>query len=362
MANKTRQNYFHPEIIETWVDNGDGTYSLEVALASGGGGGGPATIADGADVTQGAKADAAATTDTGTFTLVALFKRLLQKFTTQFPAALGGTTSANSFPVTLATDGQFVTNTGAVTETAPATDTASSGLNGRLQRVAQRLTSIIAFFGLTNNNAAPAATNIGVLAGLANAAPPTLSEGNQVLGSLNLRGDLRVIAAGHVPAAPTCTFTRGANTTAYTIGDEVGTAGTAPTSVTVARLNGGTGVVLGAQVVYSSYAAVIPQLVVMLFSATVTLAGDNAQLNLSDADAALCIGMIPLTASQSGQYSAGAPVAAGNTIFVGAPTGPIEYVAGASVQTIFAALITLNAFTPIANSETAILTLRVENN
>lgn len=33
---------------------------------------------------------------------------------------------------------------GAVTETAPATDIASSGLNGRLQRVAQRLTSLIA--------------------------------------------------------------------------------------------------------------------------------------------------------------------------------------------------------------------------
>jgi len=40
----------------------------------------------------------------------------------------------------------LATNTlvGAVTETAPATDTASSGLNGRLQRVAQRLTSLIA--------------------------------------------------------------------------------------------------------------------------------------------------------------------------------------------------------------------------
>lgn len=33
---------------------------------------------------------------------------------------------------------------GAVTEAAPATDTASSGLNGRLQRIAQRLTSMIA--------------------------------------------------------------------------------------------------------------------------------------------------------------------------------------------------------------------------
>lgn len=35
---------------------------------------------------------------------------------------------------------------GAVTETAPGTDTASSGLNGRLQRIAQRITSLIALF------------------------------------------------------------------------------------------------------------------------------------------------------------------------------------------------------------------------
>lgn len=36
---------------------------------------------------------------------------------------------------------------GALTETAPATDTASSGLSGRLQRVAQRLTSLIGLIG-----------------------------------------------------------------------------------------------------------------------------------------------------------------------------------------------------------------------
>lgn len=38
---------------------------------------------------------------------------------------------------------------GAVTETAPATDTASSGLNGRLQRIAQRLTTLLAVFPTT---------------------------------------------------------------------------------------------------------------------------------------------------------------------------------------------------------------------
>lgn len=39
------------------------------------------------------------------------------------------------------------TKIGSVTETAPASDTASSGLNGRLQRIAQRITSLIAALG-----------------------------------------------------------------------------------------------------------------------------------------------------------------------------------------------------------------------
>lgn len=53
-----------------------------------------------------------------------------------------------STPVTsVASETTLVANgvlSGAVTEVAPATDTASSGLNGRLQRIAQRLTSLIA--------------------------------------------------------------------------------------------------------------------------------------------------------------------------------------------------------------------------
>lgn len=48
----------------------------------------------------GAQADAAATTDTGTFSLIALVKRLLGKL----PASLGIKTSAASLPVVLASD------------------------------------------------------------------------------------------------------------------------------------------------------------------------------------------------------------------------------------------------------------------
>jgi hypothetical protein len=64
----------------------------------------------------------------------------------KLPATLGQKADASSLAVTLSTEG--TAQLGSLTETAPATDTASSGLNGRLQRIAQRLTSLIAFFRL----------------------------------------------------------------------------------------------------------------------------------------------------------------------------------------------------------------------
>lgn len=49
---------------------------------------------------------------------------------------------------------------------------------------------------LTNNNAPPAADNIGALVAVANAAAPTLNEGDQVLLSVDLAGNLRTNASG----------------------------------------------------------------------------------------------------------------------------------------------------------------------
>ena len=57
-----------------------------------------------------------------------------------FPTYNNGASSASVLRFTIANDS---TPIGALTETAPATDTASSGLNGRLQRIAQRLTTLI---------------------------------------------------------------------------------------------------------------------------------------------------------------------------------------------------------------------------
>lgn len=61
------------------------------------------------------------------------------------PAAITGF-ALEATLVTRLTESDFDTKTGALTEVAPASDTASSGLNGRLQRIAQRITSLIALF------------------------------------------------------------------------------------------------------------------------------------------------------------------------------------------------------------------------
>ena len=69
----------------------------------------------------------------------------------------GQATSANSAPVVLSTSQETIlsnidTDLGTTSETAPASDTATSGLNGRLQRVAQRLTSLIALLPASLGN------------------------------------------------------------------------------------------------------------------------------------------------------------------------------------------------------------------
>lgn len=60
---------------------------------------------------------------------------------------------------------------------------------------------------LTNNNAAPGSDNLGVLGSIANAAAPSWSEGNLVALSTNLAGALRVILPGTSVVSGTGTFT-----------------------------------------------------------------------------------------------------------------------------------------------------------
>lgn len=59
--------------------------------------------------------------------------------------------------------------------------------------VTQGTTPWVVAGGKTNNSAAPGATNVGALVGVANVAAPTYIEGNQVLSSLDLAGNTRVV-------------------------------------------------------------------------------------------------------------------------------------------------------------------------
>lgn len=112
--------------------------------------------------------ESAPASDTSSSGLNGRLQRIAQRLTSiiaLLPAALGQGTMAQGLRVVLPSDQSAIPVTndaaqntliGAVTESAPASDTASSGLNGRLQRIAQRLTSVIALL--------PAALGQGTMA------------------------------------------------------------------------------------------------------------------------------------------------------------------------------------------------------
>lgn len=89
--------------------------------------------------------ETAPASDTASSGLNGRLQRIAQNLTTLssvLPTSRGSRSDATSLGVTWATEDKAYV--GSLTETAPASDTASSGLNGRLQRIAQRLTSLIA--------------------------------------------------------------------------------------------------------------------------------------------------------------------------------------------------------------------------
>lgn len=130
---------------------------------------------------------------------------------------------------------------GSLTETAPASDTASSGLNGRLQRIAQRLTTVIA--------------GIPLLAGEAHVG--------------EIGGNLVSVATE---------FTRPADTTAYAANDVVSDSTSSTTMqalANAARVSGGSGYIVGIKV-STDKKSITPRLRVHFFGTNgATIAADN---------------------------------------------------------------------------------------
>lgn len=102
-------------------DIGGGLYSLSVREAD-------------LSAALGAAADASASTDSGTSSLISLIKRLLAKFTTQFPATLGQKSMANAFPVSIANDQSAVpvSASSLPLPTGAATESTLSGASAKL--------------------------------------------------------------------------------------------------------------------------------------------------------------------------------------------------------------------------------------
>lgn len=101
----------------------------------------------------------------------------------KLPASLGTKAASASLSVTGATED--VAQIGSLTETAPATDTASSGLNGRLQRIAQRLTTINTTLGTPMQAGGSLAANQSTNIAQINGVTPLM--GNGVTGTGSLR-------------------------------------------------------------------------------------------------------------------------------------------------------------------------------
>jgi hypothetical protein len=259
------------------------------------------------DTKIGSLTETAPATDTASSGLNGRMQRLAQRITSLIalvPTSLGAKTAANSFAVTLATDDESVALTGAVTETAPTTDTASSGLNGRLQRIAQRLTSLIA-----------------------------LVDSNRV---------------------STATLTRPANTTAYASGDEMTDTGGAILQFSGCGLsNGGGGIITGLVISSSVNAATKPVGELRLYDTTSTPATDNAAFDASDGVNDTAVAVIPF-----GLGSDGLTGTTGNSLFDIDGLVKTFKCAGGDTK-LYGRVILKAAYTSPANSDTFKFTLRI---
>lgn len=173
---------------------------------------------------------------------------------------------------------------------------------------------------------------------------------------VTLASDQSPVTIGNKSAIPSASFSRPADTTAYALGDLVANSTTAgsvvPMSLTVARVNAGTGQILRARLSKSGTSVTNASFRVHLFKtapATVTN-GDNGAFSVSGV-AAGYLGFADITTDQA--FTDGC---SGRAIpYTGAP---ILFQSGAAVQTIYALIEARGAYTPVS-AETFTVELEV---
>lgn len=127
---------------------------------------------------------------TGSITLAGYQRVILHAETTK---VIGTINIAASQTVAVTNTGTFVVQATLAAETTKVIGTVNQGTNPWVVSGAVTTSGTATVIGtLTNNNAAPAATNVGALTAIANAAAPTNTEGDQVLNSQDLQGSSRI--------------------------------------------------------------------------------------------------------------------------------------------------------------------------
>lgn len=325
----------------------------------------------------GLPADAAASSDTGSFSIISFAKRNAQKWT--------------EFLTAFAT---HLTYLGVLTETAPATDTASSGLNGRLQRIAQRLTSLIALLPSSIGQKASAGSLSVVVAsdnavstqiqgfngstwdniragisavqnaitgflntvtfGVFNSTPPTLTNGQFAMLQMWNDGQLLSKVSG-ITAYIQATFTRPADTTAYAALDSVSNSTSAPTVITLAgagRASGASGYITRVRF-ETDQSTCVARFKLHFFNASVANINDNAPHTKLWAQRASYVGSIALPAMAT--EGTGSTAAYSQDL-----TTRLAYQIPSGTS-LFALVETLDAFTP-ASGQNFFLEVGTEQN
>lgn len=149
---------------------------------------------------------------------------------------------------------------------------------------------------------------------------------------------------GYTARVVAATFQRPNDTTPYAANDVISTGAGQLIEFTVARNNGGSGMVLAAGVNVASNPATQPNLALILFETAPASFADNATLALSDADALKCLGTYQLTNRQIMNTGADAT---GFTRF-SSDIVPRAFTCANDSKKIYGILVSTSAHTPVA--------------
>lgn len=156
-----------------------------------------------------------------------------------------------------------------------------------------------------------------------------------------------VSAVGGRTTIVDASFSRPANTTAYAAGDAVSDDASSPTTLefaNVGRINGGTGLIVGAKLIDSANQSTLPNFELWVFDTEPTAMEDNAAFDPTDAEAADVVGIVQFSTNFIGDETSGA---GGNVVFQSDQLNfPFE--CGAASTSLWGQLVARNAYTPVS--------------